>query len=57
VCAYDCDQCIERELPPIAGQEPIEKLRLDAKSLRCRSSIAGVVVLDERADSRRDFSA
>jgi hypothetical protein len=57
VCAYDSDQRIQRELPPIAGQQPIEKLRLDAESLRCDSSIAAVIPLDERADSRRDFSA
>jgi hypothetical protein len=57
MCAYDSDECIERELPPIAGQQPIEKLRLDADSFRCDSSIATVIVLDERTDPRRNVSA
>jgi hypothetical protein len=57
VCAYDGDQRIERELAPIAGQQSVEKLRLDPESLRCDFSIAAVVALDERPDSRRDVSA
>ena len=57
MCAYDGHECIERELPPIAGQQPIEKLRLDADSFRCDSSIATVVVLDERPDSGGNLSA
>jgi hypothetical protein len=55
--AYDGDECIERELPPIAGQQSIEKLRLDAQSLRCDSSIAAVMVLNERPDSGGNLSA
>jgi len=55
--AYDGDECVKRELPPISGQQPIEKLRLDADSFRRDSSIATVVVLDERTDPRRNVSA
>jgi hypothetical protein len=57
VCTYDGDERIERELPPISGQQPIEKLRLDAESFRCDSTIAAVVVLDERPDSGGNLSA
>jgi hypothetical protein len=57
VCAYDGDECIQRELPPIAGQQSVEELRLDPESLRCKSSIAAVAALDERPDPRRDFCA
>jgi hypothetical protein len=55
--AYHGDECVERELPPVSGKQPIEKLRFDADSFRRDSSIAAVVLLDERTDPRRNVSA
>jgi len=52
---YHSDECVEREVAPVAAQQTVEKLGRDTKPDRSAPAITRVIALDQSFDSRRDF--